>query len=34
LREYTGREVNDFIRSDGLDQEAQAIAERFLSANE
>jgi excisionase family DNA binding protein len=34
LPEYTGRELNDFIRSDELDQEAQEIAKRFLSANE
>lgn len=30
LREYTGREVAAFIEADQLDEEAQAIAERFL----
>ena len=34
LKEYTGREVNDFIHSDELDQQAREIAKRFLSANE
>jgi excisionase family DNA binding protein len=34
LREYTGREVAEFIRSDELDEEAQEIAKRFLSANQ
>ena len=33
LREYTGREVAEFIRADELDEEAQEIAERFLSAD-
>ena len=33
LREYTGREVADFIRADELDEEAQEIAKRFLEAN-
>ena len=33
LREYTGREVAEFIRADELDEEAQEIAKRFLSAN-
>jgi excisionase family DNA binding protein len=33
LREYTGNEVAEFIRADKLDEEAQEIAERFLSAN-
>src|SRR3989304_9256433 len=32
LREYTGREVAEFIRADELDEEAQEIAKRFLSA--
>jgi len=34
LREYTGSEIAEFIRADKLDEEAQEIAERFLSANE
>ncbi|OGD07654.1 hypothetical protein A2899_02830 [Candidatus Amesbacteria bacterium RIFCSPLOWO2_01_FULL_49_25] len=34
LREYTGREVAEFIRADELDEEAQEIAKRFLSANQ
>jgi excisionase family DNA binding protein len=33
LREYTGREVSEFIKADELDEEAQEIAKRFLSAN-
>ena len=33
LREYTGREVAEFIRADELDEEAQEITKRFLSAN-
>src|SRR3970282_2368362 len=34
LREYTGREIAEFIRADELDEEAQEIAKRFLSANQ
>lgn len=33
LREYTGREVADFLAADQLDDEAQAIAQEFLAAN-
>ena len=33
LREYTGSEKAGFIRADKLDEEAQEIAERFLSSN-
>jgi excisionase family DNA binding protein len=33
LREYTGREVAEFIKADELDKEAQEIARRFLSEN-
>ncbi len=33
LREYTGREVAEFINADELDKEAQEIARRFLSEN-
>ena len=33
LREYTGREVAEFIKADELDEEAREIAKRFLSAN-
>ena len=33
LREYTGREVSEFIRADELDEEAREITKRFLSAN-
>jgi excisionase family DNA binding protein len=32
LREYTGKETAEFIRSDELDDEAKEIAKRFLSA--
>lgn len=31
LREYTGRQVAEFIREDELDDEANEIAKRFLS---
>ena len=34
LREYTGREITEFIRADQLDEEAKKITERFLSANQ
>ena len=34
LREYTGRQIEEFIRSDELDEETREIAKRFLSANE
>lgn len=30
LREYTGQEIKEFVRSDELDDEARRIAERFL----
>jgi excisionase family DNA binding protein len=33
LREYTGREIAQFMRADKLDEEAQEIAKRFMSAN-
>ena len=33
LREYTGREVAEFISADELDEETQEIAKRFLAAN-
>ncbi len=33
LREYTGSEVAEFIEADTLDEETQAIADRFLRAN-
>jgi excisionase family DNA binding protein len=33
LREYTGREIASFMRADKLDEEAQEIAKRFMSAN-
>ena len=33
LREYTGREIAEFMRADKLDEEAQEIAKRFMSAN-
>ncbi len=33
LREYTGREVAEFIKADQLDEEAKKIADRFLSSN-
>ncbi len=32
LREYTGREVAEFIKADELDEEAQEVAKPFLSA--
>lgn len=32
LREYTGREIYEFIKADELDDEANKIARRFLSA--
>jgi len=31
LREYTGREIYEFIKADELDDEANEIARRFLS---
>ena len=34
LREYTGRQVAEYIRADELDEEAQEIAKRFQSTNE
>jgi len=34
LREYTGSDIAEFIKADELDEEAQKIAKRFLSANE
>ena len=33
LREYTGQEIADFLAADQLDDEANLIAQRFLSAN-
>ena len=33
LREYTGKEVAEFIRADELDEEVQEIAKHFLSAD-
>jgi excisionase family DNA binding protein len=33
LREYTGSEIAEFMRADKLEEEAQEIAERFLSSN-
>ena len=33
LREYTGAEIAEFMEADRLDQEAQEIADRFISAN-
>ena len=32
LREYTGQEIEEFTRTDELDQEAAEIAERFAGA--
>jgi excisionase family DNA binding protein len=34
LREYTGREVAEFIRADQLDEEANKIAKSFLSTDQ
>ncbi len=34
LREYTRGEIDEFIREDKLDREAQHITDRFLSGNE
>ena len=31
LREYTGQEIAEFLDADQLDEDAQAIAQRFLS---
>jgi excisionase family DNA binding protein len=33
LREYTGGEIAQFMRADKLDEEAQEIAKRFMSAH-
>ena len=33
LREYTGQEIADFLAADQLDDEADMIASRFLSAS-
>jgi excisionase family DNA binding protein len=33
LREYTGREISEFIKADQLDEEAKKIANRFLQTN-
>ena len=33
LREYTGQEIADFLAADQLDDEANLIAQRFLSAS-
>jgi excisionase family DNA binding protein len=32
LREYTGAEISEFLNIDRLDEEAQGIAQRFLSS--
>lgn len=32
LREYTGEQIEEFIRADQLDKEAQEIAQRFTKA--
>ena len=32
LREYTGQEVEQFLRDDQMDEEAKEIADRFRSA--
>ena len=32
LRDYTGEEIDDFLTTDQLDEEAQEIAQRFWSA--
>lgn len=34
LREYTGRQISEFTRADELDDEANEIARRFLSAQQ
>lgn len=34
LREYIGRDIAEFIRTDELDEDAQKITKRFLSANQ
>jgi len=34
LREYTGSEIDEFIKADELDKQAQEIAQRFLSTSE
>lgn len=31
LREYTGQEISEFLDADQLDDDAQAIAQRFVS---
>ena len=33
FREYTGREIAEFIKADQLDEEAKKIADRFLSSS-
>ena len=33
LREYTGQEIAEFLAADKLDDEANLIAQRFLSAS-
>ena len=33
LREYTGQEIAEFLAADQLDDEANLIAQRFLSAS-
>lgn len=30
LREYTGEEIDDFLAADRLDEEAQAVVNRFI----
>ncbi|MBI2942102.1 MAG: helix-turn-helix domain-containing protein [Chloroflexi bacterium] len=34
LREYTGEQIEQFLRDDELDEEARRIAERFLKSTE
>lgn len=33
LKEYTGREIAEFIKADQLDEEAKKIADRFLTSS-
>src|SRR4030065_1479688 len=32
LRDYTGKEIADFIRADQMDEESEVIAKNFLSS--
>ncbi len=34
FREYTGSQIEDFLKTDGLDDEARDIADRFFSNSE